>query len=60
MSVRRAHDVDAEYAFRAAHQVDTPENYQDWRDYAFSHAPELMDDLDDLDIVTPLAGVPTV
>mgnify|MGYP005813316197 CR=1 FL=1 len=60
MSLRRAHDVDAEYANRSAHQVDTPENYGDWRQYAFSDAPELVDDLADLDVITPLAGVPTV
>ncbi len=57
MKMRPAHAVDAQFALRSTHHVDAPENYEDWRDYAFSDAPEL---IDDLDVMTPLTGVQTV
>ena len=40
----RADEADAEYLARTAHQVEAPERYEDWRAYAFSNAPELLDD----------------
>jgi len=51
-------EADADYLARPAHQVDAPDRYTDWRAYAFSSAPELLD-ADPKDVV-PTKVNPTV
>jgi hypothetical protein len=35
--------TDADFPSRASHVVDTPDRYGDWREYAFSSAPEFIE-----------------
>jgi len=58
MTSPRADEADAEYLARTAHQVEAPERYEDWRAYAFSDAPELLDD--QRESPSPSGSVPTV
>ncbi len=58
MAVPRPNEADADYLARAAHQVDAPDRYDDWRAYAFSNAPELLDDTRQND--SPARDQPTV
>jgi hypothetical protein len=47
-----------DYSSRAAHQVESPDSYQTWREYAFSETPELVGD--GVADATPVEGIPTV
>jgi len=51
-------NAETDYPSRVTDVVATPDRFSSWRDYAFSSAPELVEELDPDQ--TPARGIPTV
>jgi len=58
VSTLPAHEANHSVPSRDPLRADSPDLYESWRAYAFSHAVELSDD--QRAVATPLEGIPTV